>query len=71
MNGHFVTCDICGCIGHKAASCGLNQLEARRDPFGEDARRQSYRQRRREEARISFPHGVSLANVQSSPRFGA
>jgi hypothetical protein len=70
MNGHFVTCDICGAIGHKAASCGLNKLEARRDPFGEQSRRQSYR-RRRDEFRAKVLPGSALANVQSSPRFGA
>lgn len=46
MNGYFISCDICGAAGHKAKDCALKELEARKDPFGEDARRRSYQRRR-------------------------
>ena len=43
MNRCFPICDICGALAHKANSCPLGPLEARRDPFGEEARRRSRR----------------------------
>jgi len=45
LGNHFVFCDICGGAGHKAKNCALQQLEARRDPFGEEIRKGGYRRR--------------------------
>jgi hypothetical protein len=53
MPRHFPACAICGLPGHKAKDCGLRDLEARKDPFGEEARRAGYR--RRTETRKLFP----------------
>jgi hypothetical protein len=43
IGNHFVCCDICGGAGHKAKHCGLQRLEARKDPFGEEIRKNGYR----------------------------
>jgi len=69
LNGHYANCEICGAFGHRARSCGLKDLEARRDPYGEQARIDSHR-RRKQKNRKPIPPGTSLANSQSSPRFG-
>ena len=45
LGNHFVLCDICGGAGHKAKNCALSQLEARKDPFGEEIRKGGYRRR--------------------------
>lgn len=45
LGNHFVFCDICGGAGHKAKNCALQQLEARKDPFGEEIRKGGYRKR--------------------------
>ena len=42
-NGFFVSCRICGSIGHSARNCPCAELELRKDPFGEARRIQEAR----------------------------
>jgi hypothetical protein len=48
MHRHFSSCAICGAIGHTAKHCSLRELEERKDPLGEQKRREAMYQRRRE-----------------------
>lgn len=66
---HFISCDLCGALGHKAKDCSVNQLEQLKDPIGELLRRQGYRQREKE--RLAKRQGNTVtANVQTSRGFG-
>jgi hypothetical protein len=66
IGNHFMVCDICGGAGHKARSCGLRQLEERKDPFGEARRRQGYRERQQAAAQWK----LASMPVQSSRTIG-
>lgn len=65
---HFIGCDICGAPGHGAKKCGLNRLEAQRDPVGELARVEAYRQRARDRAKQQ--QMTNQGSPQTSRGFG-
>lgn len=66
---HYVTCDICGSAGHPAKHCALADMEARKDPYGEIARRQSFRtnEKQRAEKRMA---ALIVGSPQTSRGFG-
>jgi hypothetical protein len=61
----FRFCAICGGVGHGAGKCSLRELEERKDPFGEQARRNTYRRRP-----AHRDIAIAATSTQSSPRFG-
>lgn len=71
LGNHFVTCDICGSPGHKARNCAANEIEKRKDPFGEDARRRGYLVRNLEgRRRKQLSASAASLNAQTSRSFG-
>ena len=66
---HYSECGICGTPGHSAKRCPLAEMEARKDPQGELARRQMFRtnDKEREAKKIA---ALGIGSPQTSRGFG-
>lgn len=66
---HYAACGICGSPGHTAKHCALREIEERKDPQGELARRQIFRanDREREQKKIA---ALKIGGPQTSRGFG-
>ncbi len=66
---HYCSCAICGSPGHSAKFCPLAEMEARKDPYGEIARRQMFRanDKEREAKKLA---ALNVGSPQTSRGFG-